>query len=94
MHITMGAEFALNLHIEGEPTYAQLETALVDAGFEQYTILRTVNVDATTDVQLFVRNAPGDGGMQDQLDAVDTVDKLSTAIQALEDSIAPNEPPA
>lgn len=85
MDITMGAEFALNMHIDGsEPTYGEIEAALVDAGFIQYTIMRTVNVDNTTDLQLFVRNAPGEGGQQDPLDAVDTIDKLSTAIQSLQ----------
>lgn len=95
MHITMGAEFSLNLHIEGTATYAQLESALVDAGFEVYTIMRNVNVDDTCDVQLFVRNAPGDGGMQDPLDAVETIQKLAAAVDTLENELPDNnEEPA
>lgn len=93
MNITMGAEIALNLHIEGTPTYADLESALVDAGFTVYTIMRTTNVDNTCDVQLYVRQAPGDGG-EDQLDAVDTMQKLTDAIEALQALPDPTEPPA
>lgn len=84
MNITMGAEIALSLHIEGTPTYAVLEGALVDAGFTAYTIMRTLNVDNTCDVQIYVRNAPGADGSQDQLDAVDTMQKLTQAIEALQ----------
>lgn len=83
MNITMGAEIALSLHLDAEPTYAELETTLVDAGFTTYTILRTVNVDDTCDVQFYVRNAPGEGGAQDPLAAVETLQMLTEAIEAL-----------
>jgi hypothetical protein len=96
MNITMGAEMALNLHIDAVPSYSDIETALTDAGFTVYTIMRQVNFDDTCDVQLYVRNVTGETGNQEPLDGVDTMQKLTEAIGALEDAVpgAPSSAPS
>lgn len=91
MHITMGAEIALSLHIEAETTYTQIEGVLVDAGFTNYSIQRNVNADETSDVQIYVRRELDEFGNQQLLPATDTLENITEAIVALE---LATEPPA
>ncbi len=84
MHITLGAEVALSLHMENQLTYANIEGALVDAGFTNYTILRTINYDGSSDAQVYVREGTDANGQQLSLPAVDTMEKLTAAITAIE----------
>lgn len=86
MAITLGAEVALPLHLDDAPTYTELETALEEAGFTNYTIMRQVNGDGSGDAQLFVRGAADQNGTPSDLDAADTLTKLSGAIASLVDS--------
>lgn len=94
MDITLGVEVALSLHLPSAASYADLETALVDAGFTDYTIMRTANTDGTGDAQLSVR-----AGFDEQtstmrpLPAGDTLEKLREALTALQEG-QPGEPPA
>lgn len=80
MAITLGYEVSLPLHLDHTVTYTEVETALTDAGFTQYIIMRNNNSDGSCDVQLFIR--PGEG--EDVLQASETMDALSEAITALE----------
>lgn len=90
MAITLGTEISLPLHMDDSTTtYGDLETALTDAGFTNYTIMRTVNFDGTIDAQLYVRSDWNTDGSQDPLPAGTTMDMLTTAVQALETAQAP-----
>lgn len=86
MAITLGAEVALSLHLDQQRSYADLEAALVDAGFEDYTIMRSVNNDDSSDVQLYVRHRRDDNGQVDPLIAGATLTALADAILSLESS--------
>lgn len=80
MTITLGAEVGLALHLDEDATYADVETTLVDAGFTNYSIMRTQNSDGTSDIQIYVRNAD-----YSPLPAAETLQKLTAALTALED---------
>lgn len=85
MAISLGAELALALHLDQALTYAELETALTEAGFTNYTIMRQVNPDHSGDAQLFVRSEFDENGSMGQLPAVDTLQALATALGTLND---------
>lgn len=82
-HMTLGAEISLPVHLDVLVSYSQLETALLDAGFTDYTIMRTVNPDASCEVQIFVRS-PIVNNQQEALPAVETLQALTDACTALE----------
>lgn len=85
MAINLGAEVALAIHLDSALSYSDIESALVDAGFDNYTIMRSINYyDLSSDVQLFVRNAPDSEGEVDPLLASDTMTKLAAAMTSLE----------
>lgn len=90
----MGGEIALPLHLPSPTSYADLEEALVAAGFEHYTIMRNVNPDDTVDAQLYVRGGFDPSGNQIQLVAGDTMARLSDAVNALEASFTEGDTPA
>jgi hypothetical protein len=83
MAITLGAEVALAIHLDTALTYGDIETALINAGFDNYTIMRNVNYDGSSDVQLFVRTTPVDDELPD-LPAAETLSELSDAISSLQ----------
>lgn len=93
MAITLGAEVALSLHLDTAATYGALETALVDAGFTAYVIMRNLNGDGSSDAQLYVRSTPDQNGMQSPLPAADTLGKLHEALAALEADEEPEPDP-
>jgi hypothetical protein len=84
MAITLGTEVALAVHLDAALTYGDIETALVDAGFTSYTIMRQMNFDDSADVQIFVRNEPDGEGNIAPLPAADTLTNLSAAMTTLE----------
>lgn len=81
--LTLGAEISLPMHIDVRISYSQLETALRDAGFTDYTIMRTVNPDDSCEAQVFVRS-PLVNGQQEALPAVETMQALTDACTALQ----------
>lgn len=91
MLITLGAEVGLALHTEESVSYTDLEKILVDAGFDNYTIMRSTNPDGSGDAQLYVRGGYDENSQQIQLPAGETMTKLSEAINALEEET--EEPP-
>jgi hypothetical protein len=85
MHITLGSEVSISLHTDEAVSYTELEKALVDAGFENYTIMRNANPDGSADAQLYVRGNYDGQGQPDELTAGETMTKLSEAVNALEE---------
>jgi len=84
MAITLGTEVALSMHMDTAATYTDVETALVNAGFTDYTISRTVSYDGSCDLQLYVRNHPDSNGVIAPLPAVSTLQALTDALTALD----------
>lgn len=78
MAITLGSEIALAMHSDRVLSYTDIETALADAGFDNYTILRNLDGQGGTDLQIFVRDAEGNG-----LPASDTMSQLTDAVTAI-----------
>lgn len=93
MAITLGAEVALSLHLTTQKTYGEVEDALLDVGFDDYSIMRSVNPDGSADIQLYVRNAADINGQREMLPAADTMAKLADALGALEDTDPAPTPP-
>lgn len=94
MDITFGAEIALSFHLPVSVSYADLEASLVDAGFTNYTIMRSVNPDNSGDVQFYVRGDRDSSGNPSSLSAGTTLTMLSEALNALEELVPDEEPPA
>lgn len=94
MAINLGAEVALAIHLDQALTYGDIESALVDAGFTNYTIMRNLNYDGSSDAQLFVRAEQTQDGSMHSLPAAETLTMLSQALGAMEGSQpAPNVTP-
>jgi hypothetical protein len=87
MAINFGTELALAIHTDSALTYGNVESALVDAEFTNYTIIRNVNSDGSADFQLYVR-AEQTGGTEQFLDAADTLTNLGEAIAAMESDMS------
>jgi hypothetical protein len=94
MAITLGAEIALAIHLDNALTYGEIEDAVVGAGFTSYTIMRNLNYDSSSDVQLFVRSVTASDGSTEPLPAADTLTKLSTALATLESTQDGGDTPA
>lgn len=77
MALTAGNEIALYLEADNPLTYAQVETALTDAGFTSYVIVRGLSAGGTI-LQLTVMS-----DNQQPLDAADTLTQLAEAIAAI-----------
>jgi hypothetical protein len=83
MSLNAGSELGMSLQADRNLSYGQIESALVDAGFTDYTIMRSRNPD-TTDFQVTVRSGElTPEGYMAPLDAAETLSALATAVSAL-----------
>lgn len=78
MAITLGAEFFFQFHQDTAQTYTRIETALVNAGFSDYTIIRQVNSDGSGDMAVYVRDTTT------PLDASETMQSVADALTELD----------
>lgn len=84
MAINLGAEIALAIHLDQALTYGDIESALVDAGFNNYTIMRTLNFGGSADVQLFIRAPQNEDGSMQTLPSAETLTQLADAMTSME----------
>ncbi len=88
MALTLGTEFALFMRSDTRLTYTEIETALDEAGLDNFTINRNFNGEGY-DIHLIVRS---DDPSQ-YLEAADTVRALAEAVEGLSDEDEVPAPP-
>lgn len=81
MAITMLGEVTLNIQLDAAVTYGAIETAVLDAGFTDYSIIRLPGT-GTTDVQVSVRSTPVDG-VYPPMNAEQTLNSLAEVVADL-----------
>ncbi len=87
MALTAGSEIALFMQADRELSYSDIESALVDAGFTNYSIARNFN-GGMTDIQLNIRsNDRDENGNPQPLDAAASLSALTEAVTELSSTV-------